>query len=96
MKEKKEMSTDLMTYNFDSKTHSTKIKTGLQAAKQAGKKLGRPKGGKIKGEARVLGLYNQDRFLTYSKIAELAKVSKGTVQKIINKYKSQNDTLDVK
>jgi len=45
-----------MTYNFNPTQHSTKIKAGLLKAKQAGKKLGRPKGKKIKGEDEVIKL----------------------------------------
>lgn len=65
-------------------------------AKQAGKKLGRPKGEKIKGEDEVLYHYlDQDVFTirrcivkkTIENIAIKVGVSKGTVQKIINKYK---------
>jgi DNA invertase Pin-like site-specific DNA recombinase len=85
-----------MTYKFNKEQHTTKIKAGLETAKKKGKKLGRPKGGKIKGEDRVLGLYNQDKKhyifgnLTISKIAELSGISKSTVQKIINKYRNEN------
>ena len=82
----------------------------MQAAKQAGKKLGRPKGGKIKGEDKVLYLYLHDskqvgedlsndgilrcswrKQLTYQDISNKVGVSKGTVQKIINKYKKEDE-----
>ena len=67
----------------------------MQAAKQAGKKLGRPKGGKIKGEDMVIELYKarfQDRghWNNYLNIAELAGVSISTVQRIINKYREDD------
>ena len=87
---------EMTNYTFSKEAHTAKIKTGLETAKKKGKKLGRPKGGKIKGEDRVLGLYNQDKKhyifgnLTISKISKLSDVSKSTVQKIINKYK-QNE-----
>ncbi len=92
-----------MTYKFNPTQHSTKIKAGLFRAKQAGKKLGRPTGGKIKGEDEVIRLYNREDVIsddgkeifvdldliciTYEGIAKKAGVSKSTVQKIINKYK---------
>ena len=89
-----------MTYKFNPTQHSTKIKTGLLKAKQVGKKLGRPKGGKIKGEDEVISLYilrkkdmpncrNFNKF-THKNIVAIVGVSKGTVQKIINKYKKEN------
>ena len=52
--------------------------------------LGRPKGGKIKGEDEVIRFYtNQLARIKYQLLAELAGVSKSTVQKIINKYKKE-------
>jgi len=70
----------------------------MQKAKQAGKKLGRPKGGKIKGEDEVLDIYIRDRqqlkdkrtYDSYKEIALSVGISLGTVQRIINKYK-KND-----
>ena len=89
-----------MTYKFNPQQHSTKIKAGMKAAKQAGKKLGRPKGGKIKGEDEVLEIYQMDReqlkqkicHSTYEEIANIVGVSKGTVQRIINKYKKNESS----
>ena len=43
-----------MTYNYNKEQHTAKIKIGLETAKKKGKKLGRPKGGKIKGEDEVV------------------------------------------
>lgn len=74
----------------------------MQAAKQAGKKLGRPKGGKIKGEDEVMYYYLKMIHLGaeyreytdikyYKDLSELAGVSKATVQRIINKHKNKND-----
>ena len=86
-----------MTYKFNKETHTAKIKAGLETAKKKGKKLGRPKGGKIKGEDEVIEAYNRDDKvpffvpkMTYSEIAKEVGVSIGTVQKIINKYKANN------
>lgn len=71
----------------------------MQAAKQAGKKLGRPKSGKIKGEDEVIKYYQFKKVgagtgvvikFTIKEIAGIVGVSKGTVQKIINKYKKGN------
>lgn len=89
-----------MTYNFNPTQHSTKIKAGLLKAKQAGKKLGRPRGEKIKGESMVIRVYNYNETLrakpdfdliriTHKQIAKRAGVSKSTVQKIINKYRKE-------
>lgn len=81
-------------YKFNPQQHAAKIKAGMQAAKQAGKKLGRPKGGKIKGEDEVKDLYinyiNRHISLTIQEISEIAGVSIGTVRKIINKYKKRD------
>ena len=83
----------MTNYYFDSKQHSNKIKAGMLKAKQAGKKLGRPKGGKIKGEDEVIDMYrmfhqySSKRLFSYEEMAHFAKVSKSTVQTIINKYK---------
>ena len=95
-----------MTYNYNKEQHTAKIKTGLETAKKKGKKLGRPKGGKIKGEDEVIAFYKLERQTqyiynsegmikkvrrhTYGHIAECVGVSKGTVQKIINKYRNEN------
>jgi len=79
-----------MIYKFNPTQHSTKIKAGLLKAKQAGKKLGRPRGGKIKGEDEVIRFYtNQLTRLKYQLLAALAGISKSTVQKIINKYRKE-------
>jgi len=75
-----------MTYKFNPTQHSTKIKAGLLKAKQAGRKLGRPKSEKIKGEDQVMSLYDY-KPNTYDDIAQSVGVSRSTVQKIINKYK---------
>lgn len=76
-----------MTYKFNQEQHTAKIKAGLATAKKNGKKLGRPKGGKIKGEDEVIRLYEVKA--THADIAQVVGVSKGTVQKIINKYKNK-------
>ena len=93
---------EMTNYTFSKEAHTAKIKTGLETAKKKGKKLGRPKGGKIKGEDIVimfytgkLGIPDGSNIITRSKmshslIAEEAGISKSTVQKIINKYK-QNE-----
>ena len=89
-----------MTYKFNKETHSIKVKAGMQAAKQAGKKLGRPKSGKIKGEDEVIfwwkcGIVNIHMWevkATYANIARTVGVSIGTVQRIINKYKNGKET----
>ena len=89
--------------------HKAKIKAGLEIAKKKGKKLGRPKGGKIKGEDEVTQVYNMGwiHYMDYDQIrrcsnaalplkvtqvniAKWVGVSKGTVQKIINKYKNND------
>jgi len=44
----------MIDYKFDKETHTAKIKAGLETAKKKGKKLGRPKGDKIKGEDEVM------------------------------------------
>lgn len=94
----------IVTYKFNPTQHSTKIKAGLLKAKQAGKKLGRPKSEKIKGEDEVIRLYNschpsnrpkEKPYIMlakygYNEIANDVGVSKSTVQKIINKYKQSN------
>ena len=46
-----------MTYKYNKEQHTAKIKAGLETAKKKGKKLGRPKGGKIKGEEMVIAIY---------------------------------------
>ena len=90
-----------MTYSYNKEQHTAKIKAGLETAKKKGKKLGRPKGGKIKGEDEVIDIYINgvtmkigDEIVnykyTYDAIAKITFVSIGTVQKIINKYK-KND-----
>ena len=75
--------------------HTTKIKAGLEKAKQAGKKLGRPKSDKIKGQAGVVKSYEDNLRrggkCTYQEIAEMVGVSRSTVQKIINKYKKSDE-----
>jgi DNA invertase Pin-like site-specific DNA recombinase len=89
-----------MTYNYNKEQHTAKIKAGLETAKKNGKKLGRPKGGKIKGEDSVLETLSRGRnrkfqdtgepyYLTNWDIAEVVGISKSTVQKIINKYKGK-------
>ena len=89
-----------MTYKYNPTEHTAKIKAGLETAKKKGKKLGRPKSGKIKGEERVIEIY-KDRanqlieynfVMTYSEIAEEVGVSKSTVQRIINKYRKNEDS----
>lgn len=98
-----------MTYKYNPIEHTAKIKAGLETAKKKGKKLGRPKSGKIRGEDSVIRLYeagevevgkdvdkNGNRYIeldkaTYANISYHVGVSKSTVQRIINKYKKQND-----
>ena len=86
-----------MTYKFNKEQHTAKIKAGLETAKKKGKKLGRPKSGKIRGEDEVLDCLKQGKVIihmwevkaTYANIAQAVGVSKSTVQRIINKYKKQ-------
>ena len=90
-----------MTYKFNKEQHTAKIKAGLKTAKKKGKKLGRPKGGKIKGEDEVMYYYNRclqarkDMNLNFrinrQMIADEVGISKSTVQNIINKYKQNGN-----
>jgi len=88
----------MTNYTFSKEAHTAKIKAGLETAKKKGKKLGRPKGGKIKGEDEVMRYYlgkshpelNLKTIATHANIAQVVGISKSTVQKIINKYK-QNE-----
>ncbi len=90
-----------MTYKFNPVKHAAKIKAGMEAAKQAGKKLGRPKSKKIIGEDEVIhwwkcGIVNIHMWevkATYTNIAQVVGISKGTVQRIINKYKKNEKSI---
>jgi len=84
-----------MTYTFNKEQHTAKIKAGLEKAKQAGKKLGRPKNGDVKNENEILFFYlqgkvvidNELRSATVINIAKCVGVSAGTVKRAIKKYK---------